>query len=91
MDPRYVTVEIGDDGQLRIVAGRRRMGTWPLEQVDVERTSVYRFTLRVDDEMFEFFPEEPASFADAAGAVVDLSELKGRFGLKARIEKASSG
>ena len=35
------------------------MGTWPLEQVDVERTSVYRFTLRVDDEMFEFFPEEP--------------------------------
>ena len=80
MDPKFVTVEIGDDARLRIVAGRRRMGTWPLNQVDTERTSIYRFTLRLEDEVFEFFPEDPVEFADAAGAVVNLSEIKGRFG-----------
>ena len=91
MDPKYVTVEIGDDGRLRIVAGRRRMGSWPLEQVKVERTSIYRFILEVEDNKFEFFPEDPSEFSDNASAVIDLTEIKGRFGLKARIAKAPKG
>ena len=90
MDPTYVTVEIGDDGRLRIVAGRRRLGSWPLEQVNVERTSIYRFTLETEDKTFEFFPQDPSKFSDAAGAVIDLSEIKGRFGLKARIARTST-
>ena len=90
MDPKFVTVEIGDDARLRIVAGRRRMGTWPLNQVDTERTSIYRFTLRLEDEVFEFFPEDPVEFADAAGAVVNLSEIKGRFGLRARLMETAA-
>ena len=89
MDPTYVTVQIGDDGRLRIVAGRRRLGSWELKQVKVQRTSIYRFTLEVDDNEFEFFPEDPSNFSDAAGAVIDLSDIKGRFGLKARIAKTS--
>ena len=89
MDPKYVTIEIGDDNRLRIVAGRRRLGSWPLEEVDVERTSIYRFTLEIENSEVEFFPEDPFKFADAAGAVIDLSETRDRFGLKDRIAKAS--
>ena len=83
-------MEIADDGRLRIVAGRRHVGSWPFEQVKVERTSIYRFVLELEDKELEFFPEDPSEFSEAAGAVVDLSLLEGRFGLKARIVEAST-
>jgi hypothetical protein len=91
LDPTYVTIDIGDDDRLRIVARRRQMGSWPLAKIKVDRTSIYRFTLRIEDDVLEFFPEDPFNFAEASGAVIDLRETKGRFGLKARIEEAAKG
>lgn len=85
LEPTYVTMEIAED-RLRIVAGRRHMGSWALSNVTAQRTSVYRFALEIDDDHLEFFPEDPSEFSDEVGAVVDLREKKGRFGLKARIQ-----
>jgi hypothetical protein len=89
LEPTNVTVEI-DDGRLRIVAGRRHMGSWPLPTMEIHRTSIYRFAFEIEGDNFEFFPEDPSAFSDAAGAVVDLTERAGRYGLKARIEDATS-
>ena len=88
LEPSYVTIEVSDE-RLRIVAGRRHMGSWPLSGVSVQRTSVYGFSFEIDNDHLEFFPEDPAEFSDAVGAVVDLTETKGRFGLKARIQDAA--
>jgi hypothetical protein len=90
LEPTYVTIEV-EDGRFRIVAGRRHMGSWPLEKIEVERTSIYRFGLTVEGDSLEFFPEDPSGFSATVGAVIDLRESKGRFGLKARIERASAG
>jgi len=90
LEPTYVTIEVADN-RLRMVAGRRRMGSYALDDIEVERTSIYRFSITVDEDTLEFFPDEPSGFADAVGAVIDLRESTGRFGLKARIEKAVGG
>lgn len=89
LEPSFVTIEISE-GRFRVVAGRRHMGSWSLDQIKAHRTSVYRFALTIEGDEFEFFPEDPSSFSDAVGAVIDLRERSGRFGLKARIEKATS-
>ena len=88
LEPTYVTMEVADS-RLRIVAGRRHMGSWPLTAVAVQRTSVYRFALEIDGDHLEFFPEDPSEYSEAVGAVIDLTEKKGRFGLKARIQDAA--
>ncbi|HEU4918018.1 MAG TPA: hypothetical protein VFV13_15810 [Acidimicrobiia bacterium] len=84
-----MTIEVAD-GRFRVVAGKRHLGSWPMETLEIHRTSVYRFAFEIDGDSFEFFPEDPSAFSDAVGAVVDLTESKGRFGLKARIEDASN-
>ena len=89
LEPSFVTVDVSE-GRFRIVAGRRQMGSWPLDKITVERTSIYRFALRIDGDSFEFFPEDPSRFSDAVGVVIDLRETEGRFGLKARIERAAN-
>ncbi len=89
LEPAYVTIEVSD-GRFRIVAGRRQMGSWPLTKIAVERTSIYRFSLEIDSDSFEFFPEDPSEFSNSVGAVIDLRETRGRFGLKARIERAAN-
>jgi hypothetical protein len=89
LEPTAVTIEIAD-GRFRVVAGKRHLGSWPVDQIEIHRTSVYRFAFEIEGDSFEFFPEDPSAFSNAAGAVVDLTETKGRFGLKARIEDASN-
>lgn len=84
-----VSIDIGD-GRLRVSAGRRQLGSWAQQRVVAERTSIYRFEINIDGDQFEFFPDDPSGFSDAVGAVIDLTESKGRFGLKARIEKAAN-
>lgn len=86
----YVTLHLDDDERLRIFAGRVAVGSWPMAKVKAERTSIYRFELDIDGEMFEFLPEDPSGFSDNIGAFVDLTSA-GRFGLKDRIAKASGG
>ena len=88
LESTYVTLEVADSW-LRIVAGRRQLGSWPLSAVTVQRTSVYRFTLWIDGGSLEFLAEDPLEFSDEVGAVVDLTAKKGRYGLKARIQDAA--
>lgn len=88
LEPTTVTIEVAD-GRFRMVAGRRHLGSWPLQQLEIQRTSIYRFSIEIDADKFEFFPEDPSAFSDAAGAVIDLTGAKGRYGLKARIEQAT--
>ena len=88
LEPTSVTLEIADS-RLRIVAGHRKLGSWPLSAVAVQRTSVYRFTLWIDGGSLEFFAEDPLEFSDEVGAVIDLTAKEGRYGLKASIQDAS--
>lgn len=89
LDPSSVLIDI-EDGRFRVSAGRRQLGSWPLERIQAERTSIYRFSLDIAGDSFEFSPDDPSSFSDAVGAVIDLTESKGRFGIKARIEQAAA-
>jgi hypothetical protein len=89
LEPTAVTIEIAD-GRFRVVAGKRHLGSWPMDSITIHRTSVYRFAFEIEGDSFEFFPDDPSAFSDAAGAIVDLTEAKGRFGLKARIESTNN-
>jgi hypothetical protein len=88
LEPSTVIIQIAD-GRFRIASGRIKLGSWRLDQVQTERLSIYRFSLDISGDLFEFTPEDPTAFSDEVGAVIDLSEARGRFGLKARIEKAA--
>lgn len=90
LEPSNVLIDIGD-GRFRVSAGRIHVGSWALEKISAERTSIYKFDLDIDGDKFDFFPDDPSTFSDAIGAFIDLTEPRTRFGLKARIERASSG
>ncbi|MFQ5523696.1 MAG: hypothetical protein ACE5F5_08970 [Acidimicrobiia bacterium] len=90
LEPSTVTVQIAD-GRFRISSGRIKLGSWPLEGVRAKRLSIYRFSLDINGDFFEFTPEDPTSFSEEVGAVVDLTETRGKFGLKERIEQAARG
>ena len=90
LEPTSVLIEFSD-GRFRISAGRLHIGSWPVERIHAERTSIYRFDLNIDGDRFDFFPDDPSAFSDSVGAVIDLTEATGRFGLKARIERAARG
>jgi hypothetical protein len=89
-EPTWAQVQL-DDGRLRIVTERRRVGSWAADEVITERVSIFRFNLIVDDTSYAFMPEDPAGFAEAVGVVIDLRENKGRFGLLDRIRQAQAG
>ena len=89
LEPSNVLIDIGD-GRFRVAAGRIQIGSWALEKIVAERTSIYRFSLLVDGEPFDFYPDDPSTFSDDIGAFIDLSEPKARFGLKDRIQKAAN-
>ncbi len=90
LEPSRVLIDI-DDGRFRVAAGRTHVGSWPLARIHAERTSIYRFDLLIDGDHFDFFPDDPSTFSNTVGAVIDLTDSKGRFGLKARIERAVNG
>lgn len=90
LEPSKVLIDIRD-GRFRVSAGRTQIGSWPLSKIQAERTSIYRFDLDIDGDHFDFFPDDPSTFSDQVGAVIDLTESKGRFGLKARIERVANG
>ncbi len=90
LEPTTVLVDISD-GRFRISAGRLHIGSWRIDDINAERTSIYRFDLNIDGDHFNFFPDDPSAFSHSVGAVVDLTESTGRFGLKARIERAAQG
>lgn len=88
LEPSPVLIDIGD-GRFRISAGRIHLGSWAIGRVSAERKSIYRFALDIDGDLFEFFPDDPLAFSDTIGAVVDLTESTGRYGLKALLERAA--
>lgn len=90
LEPSAVLIDISD-GRLRVIAGRIPLGSWAIGKVKAERTSIYRFKLDIDGDAFEFHPDDPSSFSNAVGAVIDLTEPRSRFGLKERIEEVMSG
>ena len=89
IEPSRVLIHIGD-GRLRISASRLHVGSWSLQDIQAERASIYKFNLDLAGHEFQFFPDDPSTFSNEVGAIIDLTEA-GRFGLKARIEEASTG
>lgn len=89
LEPSRVLIDIGD-GRFRVSAGRLQLGSWALEVITAKRTSIYKFLLDIDEEHFDFYPDDPSTFSDAIGAIIDLTEPRGRFGLRQRIERAAS-
>lgn len=90
LEPSTVMIDISD-GRFRVATGRVQLGSWPMTAIHAERKSIFRFDLAVGDEVFEFTPDDPNGFASAVGAIIDLTDSRGRFGLKARIERAATG
>jgi hypothetical protein len=90
LEPSNVLIDIGD-GRFRVSAGRLHVGSWALQTISAERTSIYKFSLDISGEHFDFYPDDPSTFSDTIGAIIDLTESKGRFGLRQRIERAASG
>lgn len=89
LEPSKVLIDIGD-GRFRVSAGRRHLGSWSLDKITAERTSIYKFSLDIEEEHFDFYPDDPSTFSDSIGAIIDLTEPKGRFGLRQRIERSAS-
>ena len=89
LEPSSVLIDISD-GRFRVSAGRIQLGSWPLDRIATERTSIYKFGLDIEGEHFDFYPNDPSTFSDAVGAVIDLTEPKSRFGLRERIDRAAS-
>lgn len=90
LEPSNVLIDLGD-GRFRVSAGRRQLGSWSLQAITAERTSIYKFSLDIGEEHFDFYPDDPSTFSNTIGAIIDLTESKGRFGLRQRIERAASG
>jgi hypothetical protein len=89
LEPSTVLIDISD-GRFRVSAGRKQLGSWPLATIRAERTSIYRFELVIEKDRFDFFPDDPSTFSHEVGAIIDLTESRNRFGLKARIERAAN-
>lgn len=85
LEPSKVLIDIADD-RFRVSAGRIQLGSWAIHKISAMRASIYKFTLDIDGEHFEFYPDDPSSFSDTVGAVVDLTE-RSRFGLRERFEQ----
>jgi len=84
------TVTMGiDDDWLRVWNAHKRIGAWRLDDVACERVTVFRFSLNLDGIAHTFTPDDPAGFADAIGAIIDLRP-KSRFGLGDRVRAAKA-
>ena len=88
--PSAVLIDISD-GRFSVSAGGMQIGSWAIQKINAERTSIFRFELNIDGERFDFNPDDPSAFSDEMGAVIDLTGSKGRFGIKARIERTANG
>jgi len=71
------------DQRFRVWAGSNRLGSWPLEQLLVERVTPFRFRVLIDGDAVIVTPDDPAAFAEATNAFVDARAH--RFGLAERI------
>lgn len=87
-DHYVATVAVDEEGEwVRIWNEHKRVGAWPVADVNCERVTVFRFQLTLDEAVHTFQPDDPAGFAESIGAVIDLRPTT-RFGLGPRVQKA---
>lgn len=84
---QFVAMVAVDGEMVRIWNEHKRVGAWPLGDVNCERVTVFRFQLTLDDVVHTFQPDDPAGFADSLGTVIDLRPTT-RFGLGPRVQAA---
>ena len=83
----YLATVAVDGDWIRIWNEHKRVGAWPVEDVQCERVTVFRFQLTLDGIVHTFQPEDPGGFAESAGAIIDLRATH-RFGLGPRVKAA---
>ncbi len=76
-----------DDGWVRVVVGHRPLGTWRVSDIECERVTLTRFSVKLNGDAYTFMPDDPGGFSDDIGAVVDLRPTA-RFGLGPRVRAA---
>ncbi len=87
--PLAVNLQL-DGGRIRMWSDRHRIGSWDAGDVHIQRESIFRFLLNIDEEEYTFSPEDPSGFADSVDLEIDLTSAeKPRFGLAARIREAA--
>jgi hypothetical protein len=86
-DDQYVATVAVDGELVRIWNDHKRIGAWPVEEVNCERVTVFRFQLTLDGVVHTFQPDDPAGFAESVGAIIDLRPTY-RFGLGPRVKAA---
>lgn len=83
----YLATVAVDGDWIRIWNEHKRVGAWPVEDIQCERVTVFRFQLTLDGIVHTFQPEDPGGFADSVGAIIDLRPTS-RFGLGPRVKAA---
>jgi hypothetical protein len=79
-----------DGDRVRMWSDRHRIGSWNAAEVRIERESIFRFLLSIDDEQYTFSPDDPSGFATSVDVEIDLTSAdRPRFGLAARIRQAA--
>lgn len=87
--PLLVTLQV-DGERIRMWSDRHRIGSWDARDVHIQRETIFRFLITIDDEAYHFTPEDPSGFADGVTLEIDLSSTeKPRFGLAERIREAA--
>lgn len=88
--PLTVSIQF-DGGRIRMWSDRHRIGSWEVSEVRVERESIFRFVLHIDDESYRFTPDDPGAFVGSVDVEIDLTSAeRPRFGLAERIRQAQA-
>ncbi|MDF1594732.1 MAG: hypothetical protein P1T08_01355 [Acidimicrobiia bacterium] len=76
------------DGKCTIVGSPGKwIGSLRLDEASFERRSIREFGFLMQNEKWIFVSDDPASFADSVGVVIDLRSAS-RFGLGERVRRA---
>ncbi len=87
--PINVTLQL-DNGRVRMWSDRHRIGSWDAEEVKVQRESIFRFILTIEEDAYAFTPVDPAGFATSMNIEIDLTaNERPRFGLAERLRQAA--
>jgi hypothetical protein len=85
--PIHVSIQF-DGPRVRMWSDRHRMGSWDVDEVRVERVTIFRFAVHIDGESYAFTPDDPAGFTSIADVEIDLTRTeKPRFGLADRLKQ----
>jgi hypothetical protein len=87
--PIFVSLQL-DNERIRMWSDRHRIGSWDVDEVRIERESIFRFLVTIDGESYAFTPVDPAGFATTMNIEVDLTaNERSRFGLADRLRQVA--